>query len=155
MSYILRYYNKFQKIPFGNKIFSKIVGRQAPYFSTINATIEHLEAGKAIVSLKQHKRIENHIGTVHAIAVCNLCEYAMGILAEATIPSHLRWLPKGINASYLAKCTGKLTATAIIRPEDFIVGEINIPISIKNESGTEVMACNIPLHISDKPAKKS
>ena len=48
------------------------------------------------------KRI-NHIGTVHVIAICNGLEFVMGVLTEASIPQHLRWLPKGMNVNYVAK----------------------------------------------------
>ena len=63
--------------------------------------------------------MQNHIKTVHAIAVCNLVEMAMGLTAEATIPPHLRWLPKGMDVKYLKKATGKLTATCDIDKDKF------------------------------------
>lgn len=49
----------------------------------------------ASVTMKQRWGVQNHIKTVHAIAVCNLVEMAMGLVAEASIPDHLRWLPMG------------------------------------------------------------
>ena len=49
--------------------------------------------------------MHNHIGTVHAIALCNGLEAAMGALAEATIPSDKRWIPKGMEVAYTAKAT--------------------------------------------------
>lgn len=47
--------------------------------------------------MPQRWSVQNHIKTVHAIAVCNLIEMTMGLIAEATIPSHLRWLPMGMD----------------------------------------------------------
>jgi hypothetical protein len=45
--------------------------------------------------MTQRWSVQNHIKTVHAIAVCNLVEMSMGLVAEASIPAHLRWLPMG------------------------------------------------------------
>lgn len=49
----------------------------------------------ASVTLHQRWLVQNHIGTIHAIAVCNLIEMALGLVVEATLPDSLRWLPMG------------------------------------------------------------
>jgi hypothetical protein len=66
--------------------------------------------------MKQRWSVQNHIKTVHAIAVCNLVEMNMGLVAEATIPDNLRWIPKGMDVQYLKKATGKLIATTDVDP---------------------------------------
>lgn len=93
---ILKQWNKLQNLPFGKTIFSYLFSVQAPYFLTIRPHVHELKSGFAKVSLTQRWAIQNHIKTVHAIAICNLVEMAMGLVAESTIPSHLRWLPKGV-----------------------------------------------------------
>lgn len=46
------------------------------------------------VVIPKRRSVQNHIGTVHAIAMCNGLEMAMGGLAESTIPpSSKRWIP--------------------------------------------------------------
>lgn len=102
----------------------------------------------ASVSLKQHWYIQNHIKTVHAIAACNLVEMAMGLVAEATIPTHLRWLPMGMDVNYKKKATGKLTATTNIDPDTFFKldkypGVVKVPVIIKNEEGIEVTSAEV------------
>src|SRR5207244_4047737 len=54
----------------------------------------------------------NHLGTVHAIASCNLAEYAMGVLAEAAVPASHRWIPMGMEVRYLATAKTSVTAEA-------------------------------------------
>ena len=39
------------------------------------------------MSLRKRRAVLNHIGTVHAIAMANLCELACGMLMEVTIPT--------------------------------------------------------------------
>jgi acyl-coenzyme A thioesterase PaaI-like protein len=116
---VMKLYNKMLAYPFGKKVFAMAFSVWAPYFSTINPSVEHLAPGKAVVSMKQSWIVQNHIKTVHAIAVCNLVEMAMGLVAESSIPNHLRWLPMGMNVDYLKKATGKLTAESVIDPDTF------------------------------------
>jgi hypothetical protein len=49
---------------------------------------------------------------VHAIALCNGLEAAMGALAEATIPADRRWIPRGMEVAYTAKATSDITCSA-------------------------------------------
>jgi hypothetical protein len=98
--------------------------------------------------MKQRWLVQNHIKTVHAIAVCNLVEMSMGLVAEATIPAHLRWLPKGMDVQYLKKATGKLTATSNIDPEKFFElpkypGDVAVPVDIKNAEGVVVAHADV------------
>ena len=120
---VMKMYNKMLSYPFGKQLFSMAFSAWAPYFSTIMPTVEHLAPGRSVCSLKQRWIVQNHIKTVHAIAVCNLVEMSMGLVAESSIPTHLRWLPMGMNVDYLKKATGKLTAESIIDPATFFTLE--------------------------------
>ena len=71
-----------------------------------------LEPGRCIVRLRQRRAIQNHIGTVHAIALCNAAELAGGLATDATIPPAMRWIPKGMTVNYRRKALGDLRATA-------------------------------------------
>lgn len=98
----------------------------------------------AQVSLKQRWIVQNHIGTIHAIAVCNLIEMTMGLVVEASIPSHLRWLPMGMEVKYLKKSAKKVIATSSIDPPTFFKldaypGSKTVPIEVKDSEGTLVI----------------
>jgi hypothetical protein len=102
----------------------------------------------AAVSMKQTWGVQNHIKTVHAIAACNLVEMTMGLIAEATIPAHLRWLPMGMDVSYVKKATGELTATSLIDPSTFFVlpkypGPVVVPVEVKNSDGVVVTTAGV------------
>lgn len=71
----------------------------------------------------------------------------MGLVAEASIPPHLRWLPKGMDISYLKKCTGELTATANI-PDNFFElekypGDVHVPVDVCNADGVVVTSAKV------------
>jgi acyl-coenzyme A thioesterase PaaI-like protein len=156
---VLQTWRRLEKIPFGKNAFSLFFTAQAPYFMSISPTVQALEPGHAKVSMSHRWGVQNHIKTVHAIAVCNLVEMAMGLVAESTIPKHLRWLPKGMDVNYLKKASGTLTATTDINPDTFFLlekypGEVKVPVSVKDASGVEVTSAEVRLWISLKPEKK-
>ena len=78
-----------------------------------------LEPHRAELVLPKRRAVHNHLGTVHAIAVCNGLEAAMGALAEATIPADKRWIPKGMTVAYTAKATSDVTCVAETDPEQW------------------------------------
>jgi len=79
-NYILNTYNKFMKLPFGKKLFSWYSARRAPYFSTVSPLISDIKPNYCEVLISKRKAVENHIGTVHVIAICNGLEMAMGFM---------------------------------------------------------------------------
>lgn len=149
-NYVLRYWNRVQNIPGGKYLFSRALSMKAPYFSTISATIEELRPNFARVTMKKRRAVQNHIGTVHVIAICNLLEMAMGTCAEASIPSHLRWIPKGMTVDYTAKAGSDITGIAEIRPEDWKPGDLNVKVTAMDTDGKVVVQGVIKLWISAK-----
>lgn len=144
--------------PGGARAFSAAVAMKAPYFRTITPLVRELEPGRCVASAPKWWGVQNHIGTFHAIAACNLAEFAMGMVAEATIPSSHRWLPKGMTVSYLAKAETGLTATATLdAPADFEElgdgAEIVVPVSMSDKAGKEVVAAEITIWVTPKPAR--
>lgn len=132
----------------GKDVFSREISRIAPYFSTVEPYFEELRPGYAEVMLKNRKEVHNHIGTFHAIAMCNGAEAAAGLLAEVSIPKGFRWIPTGIRADYLAKATTDLRIIADGRDIDWSEpGNKDIPVTIEDSSGTEVCAVTIIVRI--------
>ena len=108
----LRVFRRLSRFPLGKLLYSKLVNYYAPYTGTIRAVVTNLIPGLCTTEMKDRRSIQNHLHTVHAIALCNLCEMTMGLMLDATIPSHLRWIPKGMNVQYVKKARGKLSVEA-------------------------------------------
>ncbi|ENV17784.1 hotdog fold domain-containing protein [Acinetobacter guillouiae] len=112
MSQTLKLWNRFKNKPAGKWTFSKLLCLKAPYFSSISPVFERLEANYAEIKIKKHRAVLNHIGTVHAIAMCNMAELAGGTMTDVTVPSTHRWIPKGMTVEYLKKAETDLIAIA-------------------------------------------
>src|ERR1044071_1167191 len=93
-------YKKTTALPQGRRLFSILFSQKAPYFASIHLTVREMRPHYAEITIPKRRSVQNHIGTVHAIAVCNGLEAAMGLLAEATTPKGYRWLPKGMTLDY-------------------------------------------------------
>lgn len=145
-----RAYQLLTRFPAGHWLFSRMVCLKAPYFASIRPQVTLVQAGRAEVVIRQRRALQNHIGTVHAIACCNACEMAMGMLAEATIPDHLRWLPKGMTVHYLKKAIGELKAVANLASNGFVEGEVVVPVDVFNNQGEIVVHADIVLHVTAK-----
>lgn len=96
----------------GPAAFSELIGATAPYFSTIAPVFNDLRPGRAEVSFAKRKEVLNHLGTVHAIALCNAAELAAGTMSDASVGEGLRWIPRGMTVEYLAKAEGDVRTVA-------------------------------------------
>ena len=112
MPSVLSLWNTLSRLPQGQRVFSFAFARRAPYFATVHPRFTVIEPNRAELVVPKRRRVHNHLGTVHAIALCNGLEAAMGALAEATIPADKRWIPKGMTVAYTAKATSDVTCVA-------------------------------------------
>jgi hypothetical protein len=96
----------------------------------------------------------NHIKTVHVIAICNGLEMAMGVMAEASIPKHLRWIPKGMSVDYTAKAGSDIRCVASVKAEDWQPGDMMVNVTAYDVNDVVVVSGTIKLWISEKPSAK-
>jgi acyl-coenzyme A thioesterase PaaI-like protein len=139
----------------GDRLFSIAFAQKAPYFWSIRPRFTVIEPNHAELVIPKRRGVQNHLGTVHAIALCNGLEAAMGALAEATIPSHRRWIPKGMEVSYTAKATTDITCIAETDPAQWTSDDPDLPVRVKGvrKDGTVVIEGVIKLYVTDKPKK--
>ena len=155
---MLDVYRRLTRWPGGRWLFSRLVCWKAPYFASIVPRIESLEPGRGIASIAHRRKVSNHIGTVHAIALCNLAEFVGGLTCEVSIPHGMRWIPKGMQVQYLAKARGPLHAVAL--PAQAIVAAsdayaLPVVVSIRNHAGDEVFQARIDMWLSPVRSSKT
>lgn len=150
---LLKLFQRMTMFPFGHWLFSKAVCFKAPYFSTIKPYIKDLRAGSCKAIMTNRRAVHNHIGTVHAIAQCNLAELCAGLMTDATIPTKThRWIPKGMSVQYLQKANTDLSAIAEITvpsvwPEKL---DLIVPVDIFDADGNLVFHADVTIYISAK-----
>lgn len=151
MSKVMEIYGKCEKLPFGRQIFSKMVCFKAPYFSSIKPLFLALRPGYSKILLKKRRAVTNHLGSVHAIAMCNVSELAAGTMLEASLPRTMRWIPKGMTVSYLKMARTDLKAVCEIPLEGLETpGEFPMTVHVTDTHGVEVFNAVITMHLSPK-----
>ncbi len=145
-----------QRWPFGRWLFGRIVCWKAPYFSTIAPRFTRVEPGRCEVEIADRRAVHNHIGTVHAIALCNLAELAAGVMMEATTPASMRWIPKGMTVEYLGKAIGNMRAIA--RPIGLVEHresgyELPVVVDVRDAGEAAVFRARITMWLSPRPRK--
>jgi acyl-coenzyme A thioesterase PaaI-like protein len=156
MPNLLSLWDRASSVPQGRRAFSMAFSRKAPYFSTVKPLFIDLRPNYAELLLKDRKAVHNHIGTVHAIALCNGLEAAMGALAEASIPPHRRWIPKGMEVSYTAKADSDVRCIAETDPEQWEGDDPDVPVRVRGvrRDGTVVVEGVIRLWVTEKRTKQ-
>lgn len=158
MSKVVDLYGTSKRIPLvGEQLFSFAFSQVAPYFWSVRPRFTVIEPNHAEVVIPKRRAVQNHIGTVHAIALCNGLEAAMGALAEATIPEDKRWIPKGMEVSYTAKATSDITCVAETDPEQWTGTDPDVGVRVQGvrTDGTVVIEGVIRLWVTPKPTSKA
>ena len=107
---IAQLWTRAQKWPFGHRIFSYLIGRQARYTGTIGARVVELEHGLAVVEMADRTAVRNHLKSVHAIALMNLGELCTGLTVMHQIDGKGRGIVKNLSMEYIKKARGTITA---------------------------------------------
>ncbi len=157
MSRLLSLYRRMQRWPAGQWLFSRAVCFKAPYFASISPRITVLQPGRCEARIAHRRRVSNHLGTVHAIALCNLAELAGGVMVDASLPPSMRWIPKGMRVEYRSKASG--TMRAVATPDVAIVAadsgyELPVSVEIRDVRDQMVVFASIAMWVSPRtPAK--
>ncbi|MEZ5545873.1 MAG: hotdog fold domain-containing protein [Lysobacteraceae bacterium] len=153
MSSVLRLHRRLACRPFGVWLFSRLVCLKAPYFSSIGPRVHLLEPGRCEATIRNRRKVRNHIGTVHAIALCNLAELTGGLVTDASIPDSMRWIPRGMTVEYLKKAKGTMRAVAMpdAAPREAAEGyELPVVVEVFDSAGEKVFRARIAMWVSPR-----
>ena len=138
-SIVIEKWNRARGTKLGRWLFSRAVGRFAPYTGTIGARIEALEPGRAEVTMRDRKAIRNHLNSIHAVALANLVELSGSLVIIASMQPNTRMIPVRLEIEYLKKARGTVTADSRCEtPEPAFEGDLHGNVVIRDGEGDEV-----------------
>ncbi|HEY5647993.1 MAG TPA: hotdog fold domain-containing protein [Nitrospiria bacterium] len=133
---LIKAWRRLSPLPGGAWLFSRLIGWWVPYSGTIGARVIELRPGYAKISLRDRRKVRNHLDSIHAIALVNLGEMTSGMALLAGLPPHIRGIVTNISIEYFKKARGRLiaesrsTLPALETDTDF-----SVEAEIKNDNG--------------------
>ena len=144
-------YKTLSALPQGRRLFSTLFSQKAPYFGSIHMQVQEMAENRAEVLIPKRRGVQNHIGTVHVIAVANGLEAAMGLLAEATTPKGYRWLPKGMTLDYVGLANSDIRCVAETTDADWASApDVPVKVTATRADGDVVVEGTIRLWVTPK-----
>jgi acyl-coenzyme A thioesterase PaaI-like protein len=142
---------KFKGLPDALRpgLVSFMLGNVVPMVGTASLRFEEVSSERVVVSIRNRRKVRNHIKGVHAAAMALLAETATGFCVGMNLPDDKLPLIKTLHVDYLKRAQGDMRAVASLRPEQIEQiltqdkGEVTVPVSITDESGQEPIACSM------------
>ena len=151
---MLRRWQRLSGSRFGRWLFARAVCRKAPYFASIAPAFLELRPALCRVQLPQRRAVQNHLGSVHALAMGNLCELAAGMVTEVTLPPTMRWIPRGMTIEYLKPAQTDVTATARLDRNEWSGAQnVGVPVTVVDAQGVEVVRAVITMYVSPRKSE--
>ena len=147
-------YDRLAGLPGGKLVFSRAVGRFAPYTGTIDGRVVELREGFARVELHDRPRVRNHLRSVHAVALVNLAELTGNLALSYSLPDDARFIVAGLSIEYVKKARGTITATSECpTPATSDRHEYEVPVVMSDASGDVVARATLRSLVGPKPSR--
>jgi len=130
-------------------LLSKTFGRVVPMVGSAKIRYEEMSASKVVVSMANHKAMQNHIGQIHACAMALLAETATGFVTAMNVPDSAVVLIKSLKVDFKRPTKGALTAVATLTAEQQQLmqssdkGETLVQVVVRDESGEAPIQCEM------------
>jgi acyl-coenzyme A thioesterase PaaI-like protein len=135
--------------PLRQGVLTFLLGSRVPFVGTARLKIEEVSHQRVVVSVRNRRRVQNHIQGVHAAAMALLVETASGFAIGMHLPDDKIPLLKTLKVDYLKRTRGGLKAVVEFRPEQVEVilsqkkGEITVPVAVRDHLGKEPIRCEV------------
>ena len=98
---------------------------------------------KAVASIANRKRVQNHIGGVHAAAMVLVAENTTGLVVGMNVPDTAVPVVKSLKVDFVKRATGSLRAEATLTDEQCErirtepKGDVTVNVRVTDEAGVE------------------
>ncbi len=130
-------------------LLTTLFNSKVKFAGTTGIKLEQVTHQQTVLTLKNKKSVQNHIGGIHAIAAAVLAESATGIVVGINVPNDRVPLLKSMTIEYQRRMQGNLKAVANLTLEQITLieqqekGDITVPVIITDDSGQMPIVCNM------------
>ncbi|GLX78158.1 hypothetical protein tinsulaeT_14980 [Thalassotalea insulae] len=130
-------------------VLTKFFCSKVKFAGTSGIDIRSIAHDRVEIKLANRKKVQNHIGGIHAVAAAVLAESATGIVFGMNVSDSCLPLLKSMRIDYQRRMQGSLTAIAKLSEQqrqqinEVEKGAIIIPVEITDESGQQPICCQM------------
>lgn len=130
-------------------ILTRLFGRIVPFLATASVQFEEVSSTRLVVSIKNRRKVQNHIKGVHAAAMALLAETSTGFVMGMNVPDDKLLLLKSMHVDYQKRAQGDLLAVATLSPDqidllhDTEKGNFSVSVEISDQSGEAPIQCQM------------
>lgn len=140
---------KLQKYPqwLQNFMLTRVFRYTVKLSGTVGQDILGTDLHTVTFRQRNKKKVQNHIGGVHAAGMALLGESATGFIVGVNLPGDKLPLLKSMHVDYTQRAVGDLIAKATLTPEQItqmqtqVKGEINVAVVITDAEGKSPINC--------------
>ena len=144
-----RQLERLTEVPaFARPWFRNVVLRRAvPFTGTAGLEFVEMTTGRVEIGIRNEKKVQNHIGGVHASAMNLLAETATGMVVGMNVRDDCIPLAKELKMAFRKRATGALRAVATLSDEQRAAmqagdkGEVTVPVTVTDEAGVNPVEC--------------
>ncbi|WP_438030191.1 hotdog fold domain-containing protein [Sorangium sp. So ce233] len=121
--------------------------RMVPFTGTAGIHFDEVSPERVALRLANGRKVQNHIGGVHAAAAGLLAETATGFVVAVSLPDDKLPLLRSMKVDYKRRAQGSLRAVATLSPEqrrsfeDQPKGDVTVAVTVTDDSGASPMEC--------------
>ena len=128
---------------------TKLFGKFVPFLDTAGLRFEEVGRERMVVSIRNRKKVQNHINGLHAAAMALLAETATGFVVGMNVPDDKLMLLKSMKVEYLKRAQGDMRAVATLDQQQVgrmlneDKGDVLVNVVVTDESGESPIRCEM------------
>lgn len=144
-----RQLERLEEVPaFARTWFRSVVMRRAvPFTATAGLKFLLMTPDRVEIGIENVRKVQNHIGGIHASAMNLLAETATGMVVGMNVRDDCIPLAKELKMAFKKRATGNMRAVATLTAEQRSLmqvsdkGEVTVPVSVTDEAGVHPVEC--------------
>lgn len=146
-----RFVDKVNQYPswLSAKLMTWVFRYKVKLAGTTGIEVLYTDGQSATYRQKNRRKAQNHIGSVHAAAMALLAESCTGFIVGINLPGDKLPLIKRMDLRYVKRATGDMIAVASLTDEQIALmqtaekGEVNVKVTVTDETGIEPLVCEM------------
>ena len=133
---------------FARTWFRSVVMRRAvPFTGTAGLDFLQMTTSSVEIGIRNEKKVQNHIGGIHASAMNLLAETATGMVVGMNVRDDCIPLAKELKMAFKKRATGAMRAVATLTDEQRALmrasdkGEVKVAVTVTDEAGEQPVEC--------------